>query len=293
MTQQDPILVTGSRGFIGRHLLTRLRHEGTEVSELNSDVREIRGFSHPVRAVVHLAAISDPDRFRLEPAEAYSVNVLGTLAVMEFCKVSGAACILASTCGVYQANVDGVPITESSPAAPVTPYGVSKLLAEQVAESYARRYLLSVTVLRLFNVYGIGQRTSFLIPEILSSLRSGQSPVMNNPHAVRDFVYVDDVVEAILLAIKRPRPDYSVFNIGSGRGIKVMEAARIASRIFQKAALLLEKPPNAHEEFGQRPDIYIADITQAMDGLRWKPHHSLEEGLLAMKAAASLPLVES
>jgi len=292
VTQRAAILVTGSRGFIGRHLVARLREEGAEVHEWNSDVRMLQRFPRPLQAVVHLAAVSDPDRFRLEPAEAFSVNVLGTLAVLELCAGMGAACILTSTCGVYRPCVDGVPIPESSATGPITPYGMSKLLAEQVAETSARRHLLSVTVLRLFNVYGTGQRKGFLIPEILSSLGSGQPPVLNNPYAVRDFVYVADVVEAIVLAITQVRSGYRVFNIGSGRGIPIIEAARVAGRIFQKAELV-EKLPSPYTESEHRSDSYVADITQAMNALSWKPCYGLEDGLLAMKASASLPLVES
>lgn len=285
MSQEGPILVTGATGFIGGYLVERLRKEGQEVFEWTADIREIGGWREQARALVHLAAVSDPDDFRRAPGEAYSVNVLGTLAVMEFCRQAKAACVLASTCGVYKLESSVRQIAEDEVCAPAGPYAVSKLLAEQVAAAYANQHGLSVVVLRLFNVFGNGQGKHFLIPYVLNCLLQDRKPALRTPHAIRDFIYIDDVIEAFCRALAETHNGFRVYNTGTGKGISVVDAVRAVREVFiKKSSEPLAAALEGHTETQQPADVSIADISRSVAELGWQPRYTFEQGLEAMRA---------
>jgi len=284
MPQEGPILVTGATGFIGRYLVERLRKEGQEVFEWTTDIREIGRWREQARALVHLAGMSDPDHFRRAPGEAYSVNVLGTLAVMEYCRQAKAACVLASTCGVYKLETAVRQISEDEVCDPAGPYAVSKLLAEQVAAAYANQHGLSVVALRMFNVFGNGQHKHFLIPYFLDCLLQDRKPALRTPHAIRDFVYIDDVLEAFCRALAQTHNGFRVYNIGTGRGISVREAVLAVREVFRKSS---SEPLAALEDHTKEQgpaDVSIADISRSVAELGWQPRYTFEQGLTAMRA---------
>ena len=283
MSQAVSVLVTGARGFIGQHLVADFRRNGISVREWDSDIQEISILRESFHVVVHLAGITDQEMFQSDPAESYLVNVVGTLAVLEYCRHTGASCVLSSTCGVYK-NADKVsPLSESSAIAPSGPYATSKLLAEQVAAFYAYKYSLSVTVLRLFNVYGSGQRKNFLIPEVLGWLLGGKKLEFRTPQSVRDFIYINDVIAAFRLASERCTTGFRIYNIGSGVGITVKEVAVMAEKIFEATGIKLQHEGALNQIQEVEPDVCIADISRAVSELKWEPRYTFEEGLRAMK----------
>ena len=285
MPQEGPTLVTGATGFIGRYLVERLRKEKLEVIEWKTDIREIGGWRERARAVVHLAGVSDPEHFHRAPGEAYSVNVLGTLAVMEYCRLTKAACLLASTCGVYKSETTVRQISEDEVCDPVGPYAVSKLLAEQVAAAYANQHGLSVVALRMFNVFGNGQGKHFLIPYVLDCLLQDRKPELRTPHAIRDFVYSEDVIEAFCAALAQAPNGFRVYNIGTGTGISVLEAVRAVGQVFKKTSSeQLTAVDEVHTKTEQLADVSIADISRSVAELGWQPHYTFEQGLTAMRA---------
>jgi nucleoside-diphosphate-sugar epimerase len=273
-------IVSGASGFIGRYLAARLCGEGWTVREWRQDVREIGGCAEGAEVVFHLAAVTRHDGFSATVHEAYDVNVTGTQAVLSYCRRVGARCVLASTSAVYGPSDGPQPIGESAPVEPRSPYGISKWLAERACHRYASDDGVQATVLRFFNVYGAGQHPSFLVSYVVDSLTRGARVTLRMPRAVRDFLYVDDAVDA-LLAASRPRSElFRVFNVGSGQGVTVTDLVGAAENVFGRAAGIDTAEPHSGEAAAA-----VADVSLARQELGWTPGHDLEAGLAAMKTS--------
>ena len=271
-------MVTGASGFIGRSLVERLRGEGWTVREWRQDVREIGGCAEGAEVVFHLAAVARHDSFSGAVHEAYEVNVTGTQAVLSYCRRVGARCVLASTSAVYGPSDGAQPIDESAPVEPRSPYGISKWLAERACHRYALDDGVQATMLRFFNVYGAGQHPAFLVPYVVYSLTHGGRITLRMPHAVRDFLYVDDAVDALLAASRPARDRFRVFNVGSGQGVTVTDLVGAAERVFGRAAGIDAAEPHSGEAA-----VAVPDVSLAREELGWTPGHDLDVGLAAMK----------
>ena len=271
-------IVTGSRGFIGAHLVNRLGKDGWDVSPWKEDVRGIGGHSEPADVVFHLAAAARRDRFAASEREAVDVNVLGTLAVLNFCYKTGARCVLASTSAVYAPRAEGVPLSEGSLIGPSDAYGQSKWLAERACAAQANDLGVQSIVLRIFNAYGPGQHTGFLVPAIVGSLSGGAAVPIRMPNAVRDFVYVADVVDALVCAAGYGDLDFTVLNIGTGEGTRVRDLLTLAEGVWQSKAEIEPGERNVGEA-----EHAVADIDEARRVLGWSPSYGLKTGLEAVK----------
>jgi nucleoside-diphosphate-sugar epimerase len=273
------ILVTGATGFIGRALVHRLRESGREVLALGSsdgDIRQRSTFERfqgaSVTAVIHLAGRSFVPDSWADPAGFMETNVLGTTNALEFCRIKGAQLVYVS------AYVYGVPqrlpIDEQAPAQPNNPYALSKHLAEQTCQFYAEHLSVPVTVLRPFNVYGPGQDARFLIPSIVRQALEGDEIRVRDLAPKRDFVYVDDVVDAVLKAEGR-KSDWAIFNIASGTCASVGDIIQVLqSTLGTSKAVVVEG-------LGRRNEIpiVIGDASRARAELGWVPEVSLSQGI--------------
>lgn len=225
------VLLTGSSGFIGVRVATALRSRSVRPAVLPGDVREMSACREPTDVVVHLAGVTRSEQFRKAPAHGYDVNVVGTQAVLNYCRRVRARLVFASTSGVYGRASAGARLTESSPVEPLSPYAMSKRLAERLCEQAAVDGDVPSTVLRLFNVYGPGQHESFLVPHVIQCLQEGRPVALRMPSALRDFVYVDDVAEALCAAAELVHDGFRIFNIGAGHATTVLDMVRAAERV--------------------------------------------------------------
>ncbi|MDA0747656.1 MAG: NAD(P)-dependent oxidoreductase [bacterium] len=266
--------VTGHRGFIGRYLVAALQQQGAEVWTPTGDVCLEDTWSGRFDFLFHLAAAM-PGRFADEPGAGFAVNVDGTLKALEACKLQGARLILTSTCGIYSPAATGA-ISESSPVDPQTPYAQSKLMAEMLCRSYATHFGVSSTILRVFNVYGAGQKSEFLIPYLVESALENREAVVYNPASARDFVHVSDAVEALLCAAAQSKP-FEIFNIGQGQPHSVQDVLETIEHILDRPILWRRSEGRPDPQ----PAVY-ADSTYAASGLGWRPEKSLERGLRDM-----------
>jgi nucleoside-diphosphate-sugar epimerase len=272
------IIVTGSSGFVGKPLVKRLRREGYAVIDWDiqqgTDVTnwdQIKGVGH-FEAIIHLAArIPDPD-FSVDSRALYRDNVLGTVNALELAKLCRAKMIFASTY-VY-GTPQYLPIDEDHPTVAFNSYGQSKLLGEALCNSYHRDFALNVIIMRPFNIYGLEQKGNFLIPHIIRSLKTG-TVILKDPEPRRDFVHVDDVIEAYVRAVAYVDSGFEVFNIGCGKSYSVAEVVEIFRRCSQKDF-------SVHYDMERRkyeiPDT-IADVRKAGAFLRWAPRVDMETGI--------------
>ena len=267
------VLVTGADGFIGRHLRRRLRADsGYEPIDWSEDILDIA--ESPIRAdaVVHLAARSRAADFHTDPFGSERINVGGTQAVMEYCKRHRARCVFPSTCAVYGTSHRGA-ISETAETAADSPYALSKLRAEEVCVEASEELGLGVTILRIFNPYGAGQDTRYLPAYVTEQVRIGRPVVVKTPNVVLDFIFIDDVVDAMVRAVSRVGDRAETFNIGTGVGTSVAELVERAIALGGGGSADVS---GADLEVADR---VVADCTYTAQTLGWSYGVSLSDGL--------------
>jgi len=290
--------VTGGAGFIGSHLTKNLVERGNEViviDNLNTGKKQnvekiskkidffevdIRDFSaienilKNVDGIFHEAALASvQDSFRI-PDEFFDVNVKGTENIFKIGKKLGIKVVYASSSSVY-GNPIQVPIKESDGKNPFNPYAKTKLKDDELAEKYARNGL-KVIGLRYFNVFGSGQSKEYagVIKLFLERIQQGLPPLINGDGLqVRDFVYVDDVVNANMLAMES-NVNGEFFNIGTNSVVSVLDLATMIIKFSGLKLKPIHRPPVPGDVKATQ-----ADITKAKMMLKWKPTTSIENWL--------------
>ena len=279
------ILVTGASGFIGSHLSVELKKQGADVLLLtdqdgkNIELRDWRKLKNyvgelgKVDLVYHLAAqLFVPYSFE-NPRDVYEVNVLGTLNVLELCRLYNIQKIVFPSSYVY-GHPQYLPIDEGHPINPNNPYARSKVIGEALCKAYHEDYNLNCTILRSFNIYGEGQGNRFLIPSIIKQLESGRIEI-KDPEPRRDYLYISDAIEAFVKAGEYSNAEFDVFNIGSGTSYSVAE---VVSKVLESWGREAEVDYRGRRRVGEIVDV-VANIQKAGEKLSWKPHVSLEQGL--------------
>jgi nucleoside-diphosphate-sugar epimerase len=304
-TKFSRVLVAGGAGFIGSHIAEKLVDQGTEVTVLDNlytgllenmencsrsrkfrfvrgDVRNLKVVKRLVKdvdAVFNEAAVVSVSRSLEDPLLANEVNVGGTLNLLKASLDSGVRrYVQASSASVY-GNAETLPVDETLPLNPVSPYAVAELAAENYARVFYRAYGLETVCLRYFNVYGPRQTFSAYSGAttiFLNKLSRGQRPVIfGDGEQTRDFVYVEDVVEANMLALNSAKAVGEALNIGTGIPHTVNE---LVQRLQEKLGKQHLKPIYKSSRQGEIKHSY-ASIEKAKRMLGYKPKFSLEEGI--------------
>lgn len=219
--------------------------------------------------VIHLAAITDMNLCLENPKKAYEVNVLGTIKLLEN-SINVKKFIHVSTLGVY-GNPVHVPCTEEDPTKPIEPYAASKLASEYFVSSYCTQKNIPFSIARLFNVYGPGQSTKFIIPKIISEGLKGNILELNNLDTSRDFIYVKDVAKALITLTQKGK---GIYNIGTGKETTIKEIVEIVEKVLgKKFEITMKKEGNKGVNRSQ------ADVTKIEKETGWKYSINLQEGL--------------
>jgi UDP-glucose 4-epimerase len=281
------ILVTGSSGFVGKNLVEELKRQGAEVLTLTEhdgrriDIRDqqrVKGITNEIRnidMVYHLAAITSVPFSFENPGETYEVNVLGTLNILELCRLCNADKIVFASSYVY-GQPQYVPIDEEHPLQPTNPYMRSKILGEELCRAYNTDFGVKCIILRPFNIYGVGQGKNFLIPSIIAQLRYGKIE-LKDPEPKRDFIYISDVIEAYIKAGEF-KGDFEVFNIGYGESYSVKEITEKIVQLYGKDVKINYKNERRKNEIMDT----VAEIRKAKEKLGWEPSVNIDTGLKSM-----------
>ena len=287
-------LVTGGAGFIGGHLVERLIKWGWDVivfdnferasletlrnlppeAELRRvDVRDLetmRRHVHDIDTVFHLAALTDVVESEVRSDEYWSVNVLGTENVLRIARELDAKLIFTSSAAVY-GELDRAAREDLKPN-PLSFYGVTKLEGERLCMRYYRRYGVEVVVLRIFNVFGERARSG-VVKIFLERARRGEPLIIyGDGGAIRDFIYVKDVVDALIKAALSKRVSGEILNIGSGKPIRVRDLAKI---VAEETGVEIIHEPERRGEIR----FSLADISLAKRLLNWNPKTHLIDWL--------------
>ncbi|MBI5377699.1 MAG: NAD-dependent epimerase/dehydratase family protein [Thaumarchaeota archaeon] len=304
-------VITGGAGFIGSHIaeyLVSVGHRVTIFDDLsngkkdnldsiidkiefvNGDIRNFELLKNTLRnadGVFHEAALASVQESFSKQQEYHDVNVKGTENVLKLGKEFGFKIVYASSSSIY-GNPVKIPIEEDDPKNPINPYAQTKLDDENLAIKYAQMGV-RVIGLRYFNVFGERQSRAYagVIKKFVKKVRNNEPPIINGDgQQTRDFVYVGDVVQANILAMKS-NVDHGFFNIGTNSTITVLELANL---IIDSFGLSL-KPIHGPELPG---DVKItkADISRAKKLLNWEPKTRIEEWLKStITARTNLDLI--
>jgi UDP-glucose 4-epimerase len=304
------ILITGGAGFIGSHLARRLLsagHSVTVIDNLSTGQKKnvpagatlIRGDlsnknilkkipSCEYDAVLHLAAQSSGEVSNEQPEYDLKVNTLSTLQLLKWCKDSGIPRFMyASSMAVYGDNPH-LPVAESEPCHPLSFYGISKLSSEQYVDHFSREGL-NTTCFRMFSVYGPGQNLTNMkqgmVSIFLAYLLNGEPVwVKGSGDRFRDFIFIDDVVDAWCASLDNPRTFGKIYNLATGKKTLIRELVEKEIRAFgcKPGEYPVKYEGNTPaDQFG----LY-ADITKITKDLAWKPSVDLDTGLKQMFAWA-------
>lgn len=277
------IAVTGAGGFIGSRLVPFLKENSFDVVEISSK----NGFNllewtsicdiEPCEIIVHLAAKTFvPDSFS-NPADFYRTNFNLTLNSLELAKLWRAKVIYMSS--YFYGPPQYVPVDENHPLAPHNPYATTKYFSEELCKAYSRDFNVPVVSLRLFNLYGPGQKGSFLIPEILEKICLTDEITLKDPRPKRDYIFIDDVIDAIHKCIFYSNDKlFEIFNLGTGRSVSVEDLIKFIQLYSPRKFKVLFT-----NEFrkGEVLDS-VASIEKIKSALNWKPLYNLEKGIACL-----------
>ena len=298
------ILITGGDGFVGRHLVARLLREGADVAILSNrekndagilprdadgkcrfvvgDVGDIRFVSdffekEKFHFCFHLAAKALVNEGDKSPVATFNTNIMGTVNVLDAGRRGALdGIVLASTSHVYGENV--LPFLEEYFPRPSRPYETSKACADMIAQTYAIHYNLPVAIARFVNIYGEGDVNPRIIPRTIRKILANERPEIFNSDVVRDYLHIDDVVDAYILLAEKMRAGEKniVYNFGSGERIS-------NERLVKKILMLMGREDLSPLiiEGGRAREIveqYVS-IDKAKNILRWFPKIFLNEGL--------------
>jgi UDP-glucuronate 4-epimerase len=308
MSRPARILVTGAAGFVGSTLVDRLLAEGREVVGLDSfdpfypeaekqrnlgsalgtptfrlvrgDIRSADTIDSLFRetrfdSVVHLAALAGVRPSLERPSVYADVNVHGTSVVFEAAARYGLPrVVFASSSSVYGEREDG-PFRETDPVErPISPYAATKRAGELVAHTFYYAHRLSITCARIFTAYGPRQRPDLAIRKFAERMLAGAPiPVFGDGHSLRDFTYVDDLVDGLVKAIDRDL-GFAILNFGAGRQVSVLDVISLLEKTLKVSAKIEWLP-------AQTGDVRRtwSDTSAAREALGFEPRISLGEGI--------------
>lgn len=293
-TQPLTILVTGSSGFIGQHVVHHLAAAGHKIIGydrippedrfpegsiyLCGDIRSDRLPYQGIDAVVHLAALAGVRPSMDLPFEYLSNNVTGTLRLLDHCRIHGIRhFVFASSSSVYGPD-SPLPFAEDGPADPLSPYALTKLHGEQWGRLYARQYGIRFLALRFFSVWGPGQRPDLALEAFKRRILADQPvKIFGDGSQRRDLTHVEDVARAIELACAWQGPGSAILNVGTGENHSVheiLEAARQEAAALQKStSSFTDFTPQIDHQPAHPADIpeTRASIVAVGKALGWAP----------------------
>lgn len=293
-------VVTGARGFVGKHLTRHLTGRRVDVASLDvGDSQPVDITDHDAVArriaeespevVYHLAARSHVGASWTDGDLLTQVNVDGTRAVIDACVAAGVARVLVVGSAEQYGTVDpgAIPVGEQTACRPVSPYGKSKVAAEAVALDAYQTHGLPVVCTRAFNHTGPGQSPAFLVPglaaRIVAAERDGTDEItLGNGDPVRDFSDVRDVVRAYALLAEHGVAG-EVYNVCSGRGVRVGD---LAAQLIARARRPLRVVTATDLVRAVDVPVLVGDPGKLVAATGWQPEHSLDDTLDAVLAAA-------
>lgn len=300
MVSNEKILITGATGFIGANLTRALLEKGAKVyifTRKTSDKWRIKDIlkditeycvdltyeqeveniiSHIKPEIIFHTAVYGGYPSQTDCKKIYETNLIGTINLINACRKSGFKLFInAGSSSEY--GIKKWPMKESDTLEPVSDYGISKALATLFCQMKVKSEHLPITTFRFFSPYGYYEKATRLIPSVILSCLKGKSPEVLSPCAVRDFIFIEDVIDICLKSMEnKDKVAGEIFNIGYGVQYSVEE---VVNEIIQLTGNVVK--PVYKSVFNSRiePQIWQADISKVRDVLGWVPRYDLKTGL--------------
>jgi len=286
-SKKKTILLTGSMGFIGSHLVKELikrynviglNHVLDKKSQnyfpLKKNIITLKQneIQNEIYSIIHLAAITDTKFCEEHPKQCFDTNVNGTQNLLEIARQKNAKFVYISTSHVF-GNPKKLPIVESDPKNPLSIYASSKLSGEISCIGYANTYGMDVSIARLFSVYGPKSPPHLVTSKIMSQMNN-QYISLGNLNSERDFIYIDDVISALQKIHIKTR-GYNEYNVGTGTSYSINQICKIIKNLTKQ-----DTPIKSSIQFFQKNDVKkIVCNPNKLKKLGWKPKVSIELGL--------------
>jgi nucleoside-diphosphate-sugar epimerase len=284
------ILVVGGNGYLGKFLVKVLRENEADIFVISRNCEQsnsqftvdITNFDETYKViqkikpdiVYHLAANISRNRDFTIYEEMATVNVQGTLNILKSLEGIDAHFIFTSSSEIYGNNAS--PFHENQIPKPVSPYSLTKINAEMLVQTYSTNQSKKFTNLRVFNFYGESMPEGFFIPQMIQSLKKGEDFLMTKGEQVRDFLYVGDVVKALVLTAKNTSSYGETMNVCSGKGTKLSQlAAAVNTSMKTKAKIVLGAIPYRDNEVWEM----IGDNSKIKKITGFEPKISIDKGI--------------
>jgi len=274
------VVITGGEGFIAKNLIYKLKNAKLKifvVKRKNGDLTLKKNWKKipKSKCIVHLAGKSfAPDSWK-DTHNFLKNNILSTQLALDYCKKYQSKLIFTSTV-LYGGNYKS-PLLETFEPKPQNPYHLSKYLCEQLCKFHHDNFKTKIVILRIFNPYGLEQGKRYVIPEITDMIKKNKI-FLKNLIAKRDFIYIEDLIDAFLKAIKK-NIKFSIKNIGSGKSYSIRQLAKIMMNIYGKKIPIKGKKLFRVNDY---KEVY-ASINKAKRELGWSPKYTLKEGINHLK----------
>jgi len=280
------IIITGHSGFIGQCLVKSLKEKyevigisrkifDSDIVNIKKDIRKININDIPknISCIIHLAGLTDVYYCQENSSKCFDVNVGGTQNMLEIAKQRKSKFIFISSSHIY-GNPKKLPILETQKAKPISNYAYSKLNSEILCESYSKNYNLDVSIARIFSVYGPASPPHHVITKIIKNLINKEKIKLGNLFPKRDFIYIEDVVSAIEILVKKTN-GFNIYNIGTGNSSSISDLIEMLSKITNKTA----KIETDISKIRKNEVKEIRSDISKMIKLGWKPKYDLNKGL--------------
>lgn len=302
------ILITGSDGFVGSHLVERFLEENCKVrafvfynsynkwgwldslekeqlSKINVIAGDIRDYNIVNKAVkgvdivCHLAALIGIPYSYVAPESYIDTNVKGTLNIIQAAKINNVKKVIITSTSETYGSALYVPIDEKHPYQPQSPYSASKIAADAIALSYYNSFNTPVSIIRPFNIYGPRQSARAVIPTIVTQILQKTDKIeLGNLTSTRDFTYVKDTCEAYVKSIKTDNIAGEIINIGNAKEISIKDLAEKIKDLMHSNAEIKTRTERKRIKSSEVNRLN-ADNSKALRILNWKPMYSLDDGL--------------
>lgn len=306
--ENKKVLITGSDGFIGSHLVERFLKEKCVVrafvfyNSFNSwgwldtlptevlkqveifagDIRDpftVKKAVKDVNIICHLAALIGIPYSYIAPDSYIDTNVKGTLNVVQAAKSSNLEKVIITSTSETYGSAIYVPIDEKHPYQPQSPYSASKISADHIAMSYYHSFDLPISIIRPFNTYGPRQSTRAIIPTIITQILKGKKVIeLGSLFPTRDFTYVLDLCEAYVKMCKNDNIEGEIINVGSSNEISIKDLANLIKELMDSDIEIISTDKRKRPEKSEVSRLF-ADSSKARELIDWKPKKSLREGL--------------
>jgi UDP-glucose 4-epimerase len=284
------VIVTGASGFIGLNLVRLLSDLGAEIMVIDriqpaerlpnvqfewADLRHLDKV-YEADYLIHFAAITNAGFAERYPLDTFEVNVLGTVNLLNHVRIKKRV-LFPSTALVYKAS--DRPISEEAEKDLTSTYALSKNVGEEVIKFHCQRMGVGHTIVRFFNIFGPGQLPMYIVPQVLSQIRENNRIEIRNGTVMRDLLFVDDCIDAVLKLSVTPAAEDTVFNIGSGHIVSILDVAKAAVEASGRQNVEIT---DLEEKIEYSPTAIMADIDKVQSIIDWYPKTVLKEGLKRM-----------